>query len=434
MHRRLSALLFLLFFIFHNGKAQSDLQKLINSARGIKQKGPAKNNVKSQLPPGTNNSWRVSVTLSRSLAEASDVISSGGCPIMAHFKNERESIVSIPFDKNNNHLADAWEKGLGIFDKGYSPEWDDEAETGNKHNGDGITLYEEYRGVVARDKFKRLDPKKKELFIINKIGPLIRPGLRLLERAADIKVVELSSSEIRDDKIVNFNSKAFHGGDQTAIRCVKHSFLEPDATDKQNGAKSNLVMGLLEAKTMIDGSPVVRSPKDAIEYRVNEERLGEALHLLKNVPHELAHGCGVKHHGADVELKWKIAKHFAVGHDEMVVVDMNGNNILNTIFQPADDDDIAETNGAATGNVRCLMTYDDDYEYIMAKKVIGVETTKYTFTITPYRVKKRTDSKKEFLQTIFCTNQTGTEWNGNGKLSGDAANGNCLSQFQIRDW
>ena len=149
---------------------------------------------------------------------------------------------------------------------------------------------------------------------------------------------------------------------------------------------------------------------------------------------QLAHGCGVKHHGADVELKWKIAKHFAVGHDEMVVVDMNGNNILSTIFQPADDDDIAETNGAASGNVRCLMTYDGDYEYIMAKKVIGVETTKYTFTITPFGVKNKTNGKNEFLQIIFCTNQTGTEWNADGKLSGDAANGNCLSQFQIKDW
>ena len=83
------------------------------------------------------------------------VIPKYGPAIAAHLKNEKESIVSIPFDKNNNHLADAWEKGLGIFDKGYSPEWDDETETGNKHNGDGITLYDEYRGVVAQDKFKR---------------------------------------------------------------------------------------------------------------------------------------------------------------------------------------------------------------------------------------------------------------------------------------
>ena len=51
---------------------------------------------------------------------------------------------------------------------------DDEAVAGRDTKGDGLTLYDEYRGLLVLEKgqrvFRRLDPARKELFVIDKGG------------------------------------------------------------------------------------------------------------------------------------------------------------------------------------------------------------------------------------------------------------------------
>lgn len=78
--------------------------------------------------------------------------------------------VNIPFDLNGNHIADKWEEDNHVAGK--PADADDETTEGNIHNGDGMTLYEEYRGFIVTMPdlslgHKRMDPNKKEIFIID---------------------------------------------------------------------------------------------------------------------------------------------------------------------------------------------------------------------------------------------------------------------------
>jgi len=53
--------------------------------------------------------------------------------------------VSLPKDDNNNEIADAWEAQYG---GNLSKDDDKDTSVGNTHNGDGLTVFEEYRGFV----------------------------------------------------------------------------------------------------------------------------------------------------------------------------------------------------------------------------------------------------------------------------------------------
>jgi len=85
----------------------------------------------------------------------------------------------VPWDKNENSIADKWEKDMGIFDRNYPATWDyDPFPGGQRSNGDGFSLYEEYRGFMeqghvfrdgkhetVKDGHVRTDPMYKDVFV-----------------------------------------------------------------------------------------------------------------------------------------------------------------------------------------------------------------------------------------------------------------------------
>ncbi len=81
--------------------------------------------------------------------------------------------LTIPADKNGNHVADWFEDHNGATDRPAS--WDEDAlPVGQADFGDGLTLFEEYRGVVALGDqgpaHLRLDPRKKDAFMYDPDG------------------------------------------------------------------------------------------------------------------------------------------------------------------------------------------------------------------------------------------------------------------------
>ncbi|HET9826059.1 MAG TPA: hypothetical protein VFP87_12045, partial [Chitinophagaceae bacterium] len=92
--------------------------------------------------------------------------------------------IPIPKRKANAKIAEAWLK------KYNNPgEMDDrEQSNGNGNDGDGLTAYEEYRGVVAEGQYKRLDPTKKEVGIVarEKDLSLFDEGIELFKSASDL--------------------------------------------------------------------------------------------------------------------------------------------------------------------------------------------------------------------------------------------------------
>jgi hypothetical protein len=87
--------------------------------------------------------------------------------------------LTIPLDKDENKLADAWEKDNNK--EKHPLTWDEDAEPSEqRENGDGYTLFEEYRGfaihinadqekqITAREDFLRTAPNKKDAFVYDK--------------------------------------------------------------------------------------------------------------------------------------------------------------------------------------------------------------------------------------------------------------------------
>ena len=69
-----------------------------------------------------------------------------------------DDYITIPNDKDEDRIADYWENLYGVYDKDQN--WDGDLEAaGQNSNGDGISLYEEYRGFENDNfQYERLNP------------------------------------------------------------------------------------------------------------------------------------------------------------------------------------------------------------------------------------------------------------------------------------
>lgn len=74
--------------------------------------------------------------------------------------------VSIPYDWDVDALADSWEAQHGAA--GDAPGKDkDDTPAGDGTRGDGLSAYEEYRGLVWRGTWMEFDPTQKDMFVMN---------------------------------------------------------------------------------------------------------------------------------------------------------------------------------------------------------------------------------------------------------------------------
>ncbi len=142
--------------------------------------------------------------------------------------NPEQKTITLPKDENNNHIADSWEKEEGTFGQAQDPAWD-EADEPNDHeaNGDGISLYEKYRGFQFGETHERLKARKKHLFVYDPDN-LVRLNLESLmsfENASKLRVRFVQPDTWTgpgpagsDKRIVNFNTSGFgHATDQHAV-------------------------------------------------------------------------------------------------------------------------------------------------------------------------------------------------------------------------
>jgi|GEM_PF-6098597 len=108
------------------------------------------------------------------------VILDDGTQIHARpYYDAQKEYITIPCDKEDNKLADYWEEQNNILHKGYYPEWDEDDKPANQRdNGDGYTMFEEYRGFAVhkpkettpdkQDVHERTDPFTKDVFVYDR--------------------------------------------------------------------------------------------------------------------------------------------------------------------------------------------------------------------------------------------------------------------------
>ena len=159
-----------------------------------------------------------------------------GTEIPAHVDGKPDKTeLAIPMDDNDNYVADAWERQMKVFGDSLPAAWDESPQPrGQRANGDGISLYEKYRGLYCSKldagsvAHERLDPSYKHLFVCDESGilgaiahdPIPEAAARSFEELSGLAIRLVSGSHwtgpgsIGDARrIVNFN----HGDDTNAI-------------------------------------------------------------------------------------------------------------------------------------------------------------------------------------------------------------------------
>jgi hypothetical protein len=232
-----------------------------------------------------------------------------GQVIKGHFLNDSTTDILIPKRQSGSFIADSWKSDRGIP---LSTRDDDDSETtptGDGESGDGISLYEEYRGFYmgcarsggypqpegtagASCKHVEGDPKKKDLFIASELTAEQNLGIEKFAKESKLNVhyKGLSVQEIGADRLINFN---FGAGPHLSNNLTKGQHALHALWDA--GRNSSVA----------EGGPGVPRKITGVYLAAGDERLastspgseGADNYYTATVAHELSHGVAVWHHG-----------------------------------------------------------------------------------------------------------------------------------------
>lgn len=275
-------------------------------------------------------------------------------------KEYADNRVTIPLDIDENHIADGGWRTFGAKPMA-DPEKDttdeDEDPVGDESSGDGFGNYEEYRGfkVGKAAAHRRTDITNKDLFVHNEDGLTIGP----FRASTKLEVHEITKEQYGDNttRIVNFNSTGVLP--QRGLHLI-------------NGGSHSGLLGIALTATDWPAPPnwvkKVIVYKDAVIKAAKRNKLSEAGKEAQVTAHELSHACNVYHHGE------------------------------------AKGDDFSNVSGPRSGQIDCIMRYDNH------------------------------DKTKEAIGTILCTATAGTGSNTTSDRPGygDAARGRGKCNHQPR--
>jgi hypothetical protein len=158
----------------------------------------------------------------------------GDLNLKAMYKPTNTYALAIPRDDDGNHVADAWEKKKAL--PHHDQDWDGEVVAGQKKDGDGVTFYNEYRGLVLLDgktrAWKRLDPNQKEVFILDPDGSFPIDAWKRLAKMQVNRVEDAfvdATANGPNSPLVDFNASDKASHPFYAIRVLTiHGDLDPD--------------------------------------------------------------------------------------------------------------------------------------------------------------------------------------------------------------
>ncbi|MGJ5818034.1 hypothetical protein [Paludibaculum fermentans] len=192
--------------------------------------------------------------------------------------------VRLPKRADGDLIAKVWRDQSGVGSLSDSSDQED-VPAGDGNNGDGLTLYEEYRGFIENGRHIEGDPKRKDYFALNRAGGVVAAGLRTFETLTGLKVHgRLQPSELPANRVINSNHAATpHQVDQHAV------ILEADSS----------VQGYAQAFGG-PGTPGLIT-KVVLPMLTGAEAADEIQYLGDSMVHELLHTVNVYHHGEALE-------------------------------------------------------------------------------------------------------------------------------------
>ncbi len=210
-----------------------------------------------------------------------------------------QDFIRLPKMKGPDWIAEVWRKKKKV--ETLPANHDEEKVEGQKHNGDGFTLYEEYRGWAVNGKHVEGDPEKKDFFVLNLFGAKAdaQNGIDLFEGLSQLRVhSKLKRSEMSQTaRLMNGNHRdAPHRVDQHGV-WVK-TFTRAGLGD--NGADTPMTKAGVAGRPGITKGVGILARGDAgsvFNKPYNLPARDVIMAYDRAIAHELLHSVGVEHHG-----------------------------------------------------------------------------------------------------------------------------------------
>ncbi|MBL9212183.1 MAG: hypothetical protein JNL92_17115 [Opitutaceae bacterium] len=372
---------------------------------------------------------------------------------------------SLPMPQRaaGSNIGDAWKEQYGVTDRADLD--DTEKSPGNANDGDGFTLYEEYRGLIARgqhsrrDADARLDPKRKNLvlllaqrgrtavsgaggaaqsFNLQPVGgnlPAALAGGRLLAGAiGDAHVVPVWQDEAPASRRMNANSAYGHHKPQHGVLLYAlNSGVAGDVgvaapLERRNKTPLTCDFVAVDFAAIASGYAAQAAANAAGGIRTPYTLADE---LANTVAHELAHACGVPHHGdresssptRQLDRTHVPPRYKVIGSDgtevtarEHTVTNPDGTVTKKDYFELKGQ--IAGDDSRSSGDLTCLMCYPNYYTW----RLTAIRGQGYVWrAMLPLP-----------MGTTLCTARDGSPPNPHFGPAA-AGRGNCRAKVKIRD-
>ncbi|MCC7384668.1 MAG: hypothetical protein IT384_22660 [Deltaproteobacteria bacterium] len=329
-----------------------------------------------------------------------------GRMITGKAKSDQSDGLRIPKRASNSFIAEIWKKQTMA-----SGADDSDAETrprGDGTPGDGLSLYQEYRGFYVNGSHISGTVDTKELFVV--ALPEAMPGIALFELGTELKVhAELKESELGNGRVINGNKRDGPGS------TVQHAVvMKKDVFERRT-------RGLIGEAAGGPGTPgsVRQIGISSSLFALDSDR------QMKTVAHELSHAVNVYHHGrGDETVQW-VAKGDGtvdeVGRTGRVAVRIRSETGALVSVTGSTTQGLGVLHGQSSGDDSCWM------RYIYADTYVGQLDSALRYTLYD-----------EPVGFDLCTSGSGTGINGMRQPQsryGDAGPGlgNCTSQILVND-
>lgn len=317
--------------------------------------------------------------------------------------------LKLPFRPDGSIIASAFFDHHGL--SGVSDDDDTERDpVGDGFTGDGLTLYEEYRGFMVGENWTPGDPKKKEVFVVNELRglPSTGIGIQLFAGVTKFKVHQLWDNQVNADGQINSSRTAGpHVVDQHAIRI-------------QAGE-----LGLLgNNAAQVTGDVGTPGTAKTVSMPPDLGTRFSLVYMASTLAHEMLHSCNVYHHGeCDTVVWWSYDPGSGQMYESGVAEDAvtgnlvsAGNRVPITVMTEAGavvdpvlffrkgitggPITLALAHGQHSGADTCIMRYDNAEAYKSRSDVFG-----------------RYLSGREATGYALCTSRAGTGVNEDGRTT-----------------
>ena len=296
-----------------------------------------------------------------------------------------KTYLMLPRDENQNGLQDTWEDDNGVG----GPDEDKDALEGNPNLGDGLSAFEEYRGIYENGSYRRLFVDYLDVFVFDYASRfrkgLLEVGGRYFRQGINLHV--LAENEFKYD-IINYVDTDHKNGDQYIMVIMSLDQCCNLVENAERAGRGFLGLAFIGPPDR-EYNTIVMNKRDIISLE------DESKSAAGTLGHEIGHGMGLYHHG-DTEGHAKIK-----GHRYWV----------------------ACLGGQHSGDNDCWMRYNIADKFVNRT---GPIVNKLGYLINPFGV---LDYIKDYGDySHFCTTKYGL-----GQC-GDATNGCCLQNIKVKSY